>query len=156
MNDKRGVSPLIASILLVALVIVIAFLIFWWYGELIAENVEKSQVDAEQVCLSDVSFSVSNGRCISSTIGGYNILAFEVSNNGDVKLASFRVTVSSNNQTDTKEIAQAIQQGIKVKLSTLVPDSFSGDLNVKIVPMIRAGGTTRHCVEKSQEIVINC
>ena len=67
--SRKGISPLIATVMLVAVVIVIAFLVFWWYGEYIEESLEKSEITAEQACLNDVSFSLSQPGCLENSTG---------------------------------------------------------------------------------------
>ncbi len=55
---KRGVSPIIASILLIAIVVLLAAIIFWWARGFFSESVQKMGRDAEQVC-QDVKISAS-------------------------------------------------------------------------------------------------
>lgn len=50
MHKKRGVSPVIATVLLVLMTIVIAALIFMWARGFVKEQVEKFGKTAQQVC----------------------------------------------------------------------------------------------------------
>ena len=60
MKDRRGVSPLVATVLLVALVIIIAILIWLWYGKFIEDIQNKQQLDLEMACVQDVEFVLSD------------------------------------------------------------------------------------------------
>ena len=75
--NKKGVSPLVASILLVAIVIVIAFLVFWWYGDYVAENLDKSGITADQACMQDVGFSITNVNCLHNSSDTNKLVYFE-------------------------------------------------------------------------------
>ena len=155
-ENKKGVSPLIATVLLVAIVVVIAFLIFWWYGEFIQNSLDKSDSTAEQVCLQEVSFSLSDGNCTDGSTSEMKILSFSVANTGDVRIGSFRALVEGESSI-SQEIAQGVEQGVSTKLSVLVnKDELGSTLDVEVIPMISAGGTTRHCTDQSQLIVITC
>lgn len=155
-EDKKGVSPLIATILLVAIVVVIAFLIFWWYGEFIQNELDKSDATAEQVCMQDVSFGLSEGNCTAGTVAEERIISFTVDNTGDVRIGSFRALVEGDTSI-SQEIAQGVEQGVSTKLSVLVNrDELGNLLDVELIPMISAGGTTKHCTDQSQLITITC
>jgi len=39
--NKKGISPLIATILLIALVIAIALIVWFWYAEFLKQEIEK-------------------------------------------------------------------------------------------------------------------
>ncbi|MCD4759714.1 hypothetical protein K8R33_02410 [archaeon] len=160
MINKKGLSPLIATVLLVALVVVIAFLIFWWYGELIGDELEKSEITADQACVQDVSFRLSDGECTDGpTDDGLNsrMISFGVENDGEIRISSFRAVVVGDESTFNQEIAQGVEQGVSTRLSVVANiDELGTLLNLEIIPMISAGGTTKYCTEQSQFIEIQC
>ena len=55
--DVRGLSPVIASVLLILMVLVLAVLIFLWARGFVSEQVEKFGKPIEQIC-SSVDFEV--------------------------------------------------------------------------------------------------
>lgn len=82
MVKKRGVSPVIATVLLIAMVIVIALIVFLWIQELGGESIKKfGNKNIETVC-KDVSFSAdySNGEV-------------SITNNAEVPIANFKLKV---------------------------------------------------------------
>jgi len=60
MLGKKGVSPLIATVLLVGFVIVIGGLILSWSVSFIDGGVKKSESDIVLFCASNIGFEVSN------------------------------------------------------------------------------------------------
>ncbi len=80
MVNKRGVSPIIATILLIALTIIIALIVFQWMKGFTKEAITKFDgTNIELVC-NDVQFeaSYSNGNLVISNIGNVPIYDFNV------------------------------------------------------------------------------
>jgi len=50
MKNKRGVSPIIATVLLISIVVVLALIIFLWARGFVTETISKNGVPADQVC----------------------------------------------------------------------------------------------------------
>ena len=79
---KKGVSPVIATVLLIAMVVVLALIIFMWFRSLSQEKIMKFDQNIELVC-PDVSFSVQSGTSLI------------IENTGDVSLFSLKVRGTS-------------------------------------------------------------
>ena len=77
-KNKKGLSPVIASVLLILLVFVLAILIFTWARGFIAEKVEKFGQPIDAIC-SEVQFDVE-------IIEGTNGDTLEVINRGDIDI----------------------------------------------------------------------
>ena len=77
-EDKKGLAPVIASVLLILLVFVLAILIFIWARGFIAEKIEKFGQPIDAIC-SDVQFDVE----IIGVAGGDTL---EVINRGDIDI----------------------------------------------------------------------
>ena len=99
-RGKKGLSPIIATTLLVALVVIIALLIYVWavyfVGEAIKKTVQGTSMGAEQVC----------GMVSLDANYQDNVLA--VTNDADVPVNSIKIVVygsdgSSNVITKTGE-----------------------------------------------------
>ncbi len=56
--NKRGISPVIATVLLIAMVVVIALIIFVWFRGMVGESVTKFEKNIKLVC-DDVEFEAS-------------------------------------------------------------------------------------------------
>ncbi len=155
---KKGISPLIATVMLVAVVIVLAFLVFWWYGEYIEENLQKSEITAEQACLNDVSMRINEPGCLeNATATGDKVVYFNVENNGDIKLYAFKANVDGNIDTTFVTVPQSVDQSVESKLSFVIDTTTIGtDLEITITPMVKAGGATKYCTDKAKAIVVDC
>ena len=155
--NKKGVSPLVASILLVAIVIVIAFLVFWWYGDYVAENLDKSGITADQACMQDVGFSITNVNCLHNSSDTNKLVYFDLENTGDIGLSAFKVSIDGNLADDVKSISQEVREGVTSKLSFEYDfDVVGNTLTTDIVPLIWAGGGTKYCKDKTQTINVVC
>jgi flagellin-like protein len=56
--NKKGISPVIATVLLIAMVVVIALIVFVWFRGMVGESVTKFGKNIKLVC-DDVSFDAS-------------------------------------------------------------------------------------------------
>lgn len=83
--NKKGVSPIIATILLVAITLVLAAIIFLWARGFISEKVSKFEQPIENAC-DDVDFDAS----ISDGTNGVNL---KVNNKGNVPIYAFNIKV---------------------------------------------------------------
>nr|MBA4404847.1 hypothetical protein [Nanoarchaeum sp.] len=161
--SKKGVSPLVATILLVAMVIVIALLIFWWYGDIIGKQLEKSKIDLETVCVEDLDYSVTEIDCrdVSGGAGDDRIISFYVRNSGTTRIGSFKIDISGNTGNSiTEDVGLAIAPGVKNKVSFEVPvigvDGIGKSLEMDVTPMVYGNGKTRYCSEKVQKLSVQC
>jgi flagellin-like protein len=80
--DKRGLSPVIATVLLVSLAVVLAMIIFLWARSVVSERIEKFGEPAENAC-DDVLF---DAEIVSGANGG-----IYVENRGSVPIYALKV-----------------------------------------------------------------
>lgn len=92
MNDKRGVSPVIATVLLISIVIILAVIVFLWaYKGVIPETILKQGKNIELVC-NDVNLEVS-----------YSGNSVEITNSGDVPIYKLKIQKTKSGNTDSQE-----------------------------------------------------
>ena len=89
---KKGVSPVIATVLLIAMVVVLALIIFLWFQGLSQERIMKFEKNIELSC-SEVAFSVENL--------GDSIL---IQNEGDVAIFNLKIQVTEDRSFQTTDI----------------------------------------------------
>ena len=94
MFKKKGLSPVIATVLLVGLVVVSGLIIFTWFRGLTQEAVTKFDQNIQLVC-KDVKFEAktSNGK-------------LDISNIGNVPIFGFKLKVSSSSGYETRDIKE--------------------------------------------------
>jgi len=81
--NKKGISPVIATVLLIVLVLVIALIIFLWFRGMTQEEITKFDKNIELVC-EDVVFRAS-----------YSDSKLYITNDGNVPIHSIKLKLSS-------------------------------------------------------------
>ncbi|MFW6310660.1 MAG: archaellin/type IV pilin N-terminal domain-containing protein [Nanoarchaeota archaeon] len=130
---KKGLSPLIATILLIAMVIVIGTLIFLWFKGMQKEALTKFDgKNIERVC-EDVNFNVDY---VSGTLS--------IINKGNIPIQDFEIKeVSSDGSYSTKKISDFYNEdegeewtGLGVGGSDEKEISFTGSDKLIISPIL--------------------
>jgi len=146
--SKKGLSPVIATVLLIALVLVLASIIFLWARAFIPEKVQKFDAPIENAC-GNVVFAAAY-----SNLGGGTIT---VQNNGNVPLYGIQVGVRKFGSLEYIEVNQGpaiVAGGARdYAVSGIAPDS-----ELMIVPVLlgkTASGELRAfpCGEGSAKII---
>jgi len=96
MRKKKAISPVVATVLLVAIVIVIGLIIFLWFKGMIGESVTKFDENIELVC-EDVLFEAS-----------YEGGELTLSNIGNVPIYDIKVKKFSAGNHDTESLREEI------------------------------------------------
>jgi len=92
--DKRGVSPVIATIILVGIVVALGLVIFAWFRGFVKEEGTKFGKNVQLVC-EDVRF----GASYNDADGVLSIV-----NNGNVPIYSLKVKLEGTGSYETKDI----------------------------------------------------
>jgi flagellin-like protein len=119
--EKKGISPVIATLLLVAVVISLSSIVFIWARGFIGEAIQKNDMPAEQACEGislSASYYASDGR-------------LQISNNGDVSVSKLGVSVESGGEFSEEEKDTKVLAGDSVEIVIA-----SGGTNVEVVPWI--------------------
>ena len=140
MKNKKGVSPLVATVLLVALVIIIAILIWLWSGKFIEDIQNKQQIDLELACAQDVQFVLSNVQCVSLNDG---TISFYAENTGSIDLRGFKIAYSGA-EDGAEDVEIIIEQGTGSTVSSDEVGAYSG-LDLEIIPIIGIGSQNKVC-----------
>ena len=132
-KNKRGITPVIATLLLIAMVVVIIAIIFMGSKNFVKESVQKKGLPADQACLEIViQKSCSDGVLSISNLGNIPIYQFDIKKN----LGARTVLQHSDD-------AVGIGESVEVFLGVECPTNY------KIIPYILGSG-------KSANKVYNC
>ena len=154
-KNKKGVSPIIASILLVVLVLIIALIVFLWLRGLTQEAVVKFDKNVELVC-DDVVFNAE-----------YSNNKLQLTNNGNIPISNFQIKLftTSTKSTETKNISSYVPTwpiyGLQSGKSGSYSISLSGVSKITVIPILRgstkSGEKNYVCDEKryGKEIIIS-
>ena len=80
-KKKRGLSPIVATVLLITLAVILALIIFLWARGFISEQIEKRGTPIDRVCEQieiQASYSPGDRRLTVSNRGSFQIHAIEV------------------------------------------------------------------------------
>lgn len=99
MKSKRSVSPVIATVLLIAIVIVSALLIFLWVKGFVKEAGQKMGKGAHQAC-DEVNLDAS--------IDGTSLI---VINNGNIPVQSITVEKTKAGSVESSKFEKILKQG---------------------------------------------
>lgn len=97
MKNKRGLSPVITTVLLIAIVMVLAVTILMWAWRFVPESVTKNGKNIESVC-QEVAFEATY-----RDLAGGSADQVLVSNNGNVDIYAFEVKLERPGETITQE-----------------------------------------------------
>jgi len=158
LREKRGVSPVIATILLVAMVVVIGLIIFLWFRNIVDVAPTKFGKNVELVCR-DIDFSSD----YSSSTG-----MLSLSNGGNVPIFGMKVKISEQGSHQTRDIEDLLVSVSWPNIGLRQGGTFSGNLNengdliganqVLLIPVLMGtseeGKQTYVCEEYGQDLII--
>jgi FlaG/FlaF family flagellin (archaellin) len=92
-KNKEGLSPVIATVLLITMVVVIGLIVFLWFRSMTKEVVTKFGDENVELACDKIQFSAS-----------YDAETLSVSNTGNVAIFSFKVKTASEAGYSTRDI----------------------------------------------------
>ncbi len=119
-QDKRGLSPVITTILLIALTLVIIALVFLWFRGMVTESVTKFGKNINLVC-DDVDFDASYSS------GMLNII-----NNGNVPIYRINLKIAIAGSYETKDIRELDGGSSWPDTGLAQGGTFSGDIGSSV------------------------
>jgi FlaG/FlaF family flagellin (archaellin) len=152
LQNKKAVSPVIATVLLIGLVMVIALIIFLWFKGLTQEAITKFDKNVELVC-DDVKFEADYSGGILS-----------ISNIGNIPIYGIKVKISESEDYETKglnDLSEWPNAGLNQGRT------FSGDISsntanadsITLIPVLvgssESGERTHTCDEERYGQIIN-
>ena len=128
---KRGVSPIIATVLLIAIVVILAVIIFLWAKGFVGERAEKFGSAIELSC-DDTNFEV--GLSQTGCDGNYRL---DILNKGNVPLYGFIVKEKGSADVKVKTIVQTetVTTGSSATFCLEGVTSFA-DNQASVIPII--------------------
>jgi flagellin-like protein len=117
-RKKSGLSPIITTVLLIALTLVITTVVFLWFRGMVEEGVTKFGKNIKLVC-DDVDFDASYSSGVISIV-----------NNGNVPLFRVNLKISKDGSYQTKDIKDLSSNWPDVGLAQ--GGAFSEDIESKV------------------------
>ncbi|MBU1246245.1 MAG: archaellin/type IV pilin N-terminal domain-containing protein [Nanoarchaeota archaeon] len=151
--NKKGISPLIATVLLIAFVILIAILVWFWWDKIIRAEAEKVGVETVGAisCSQEISFSISNPTCHTGAIN------FDIENTNTGNIYKFKVrTKVGNNFLEVIELATPLQASEATQAGVNYNETLGAPDSIEVIPEVLSSGATITCNEQSQTAFITC
>ena len=149
MRNKKAISPLIATILLIGFAIAIAILVWLWYGNVVNGTLEKMSAsnDAKMLCSTYVKYNIKSICLLGSN------LVINIENKG-VNIDDFKITMTGDtSKTDTATLGMSLSSSQTKQINAPYNNANIGALSKAVVtPVIIRQGTSNPCTDKSQEI----
>lgn len=150
---KRGISPLIATVLIIGLTIALAAIIMTWGTDLFDRITGQTDYEMERlrVCTTEMSFKITNVDC--------NLTMITIDNRGRTPIKALRIRITTPQGTDVKDIDTSQYSGVfplgpgfvrNINLSIADPNITLDDTVTKLgffatVPSTEAGGQDFYC-----------
>ncbi|MEK6940978.1 MAG: archaellin/type IV pilin N-terminal domain-containing protein [Nanoarchaeota archaeon] len=148
--SKGGVSPLIATVLIIGFTVILAVLIINWgtdFFQTVQEDTSKT-TETQFVCTNDVKFEVSGAKCVGGD------LLVTVKNNADYSIQGFVVRFINFDYGDSERngVKQVMGETLEAYgTTTLVIDSTDlGDIDtgkVDVFPIVLINNVEYTCSE---------
>ena len=145
MKNKRGNSPLVATVLLVAIVIIIAILLWFWYHNFIEEQQQKASTELAQACM-NAEIRVEDALCSG------NVVDIEIANIGTSQITSLLFNGLFDDGSQAFETGDPVPAGATTGLLQIEFDNHPGETldRVEIIPVVMIGGQSKYCNDQKQ------
>jgi len=162
LGSKRAVSPLIATVLLIAFAVALGAVVMNWgktYVETTAEQVgQKSSTDINCEMNTDLTLKMLRGDpqiCYNN--GSNMIINFMLENKGSIDIEKLQMTVIGNKEvfSETIQNSKIITGGTR-KISRNYTYSEYGDIDViEFTPLIKTEGSTQPVLCNKNKLTID-
>ena len=135
---KKGLSPVIASVLMIMLVLILAGMIFLWARGFVSEQIQKFDKPIGDVCATVNFDAVMVGNDL------------EIINRGNVGIRHFEVKLTKGGNTETDKFdfglpqidpGQAIREPVSFMMGDIEPDSVV--IYPALLGSVRGGSTNK-------------
>ena len=140
---KEGISPLIATVLIVGFTVALAVIIFNWLGVFSRDLQEgtTSGADAQLACTQNIDLDIRDANCVSGP------LTITIANNANQDIEGFKVRVTAKGAPGTVLNGDITTKLLKFEVKPL---PVSGSLPpepavVEVIPIIKVNGVDQTC-----------
>lgn len=147
---KRGISPLIGTVLLIGFTIGLALVVFTWGGDLISNLTEDNSGVGQLTCFNEVDIELSNGCKNGADV------TFTVENKKDTVVSRYIIRVYDESGNPYIETTTSELEAFGVNRKTITTD-LTGIINkVELLrPSVVKDGESLECPDIKREISID-
>ena len=150
-KNKKGVSPVISTVLLIMIVIILAVIILLWSRGFVKEAILK-EVGGNQKRVQQFCGEVRMTRILEGDSFGFT-------NSGNVPIYKFHLKTTSDGRSDTTEITPEMGGLVNPGFATILEGhSYSSYDEVKIIPILlgksKSSGITEFSCPEENALII--
>jgi len=142
-TSKKGISPLIATVLLIGFVVVIAAAIWMWYGGVVTEYIGK-QSARNQIKKDCVSVDLS---LKSAELQNNGKIKVDIENSGSQAIQGVLLVERCDGKSHTVEESILLESG-ESQTITITQHCSDSPGSIDIVPALVRQGVRDYCPEK--------
>ena len=149
--EKKGISPLIATVLLIGFTIVLAAVVMRWGGEFVRETTEETacQADIATACI-NTRFNLDNIE--NSTATGPGTATVRISSTSDNVIDGFRLILWAGSETDNSIEVPTVLESFESSSYDITYTDWAVITRVEAFPIITVEGCEKGtCSESGME-----
>ena len=155
--DKRAISPLIATVLIIGFTVALAAVVMTWGGGFIRGQTEGTETTTSQAlkCVTDLNFQIKNVSC-SATGGDKKVI---IDNKGGVDIRSILFRIHFEDGTVTNDATTGVNGLNKYTVDSFTVSTITGTTTkVEAIATLpgEEGGSDYVCEEEVESFTINC
>jgi flagellin-like protein len=153
--NKKGISPIVATVLLIFIVVIIGIMVWFWVNNYIDENQEKRDFELNQECTQNTEIQINTVTC--TQISDNYKIDVSVKNQGTSQIKKIFFNLISSTDSASHEIARGISAGTSGTFTFEIPIADVTSPNqLETIPVVGIGDEIKHCNEKAQYSTITC
>jgi flagellin-like protein len=142
--DKRGISPLIATVLIIGFTIVLAVLVITWISGTVTDQTDLTDcmVEVESVCLETIG--KISGTAVYSGAGGIYDISLSNDGSNELEIKAISVLVSGASDANVADLTDL--GGYSTNTDQYTSTSTTDDSTLlRIIPIVNNGECTAEC-----------
>ena len=147
MKNKRGISPLIASVLLIGMAVALAAVVAKWGFNFIKQTAESTEQQTKESlsCVNELSFEISDVDCAQSTLA--------IDNRGDVDITKITLRIHKGG-----DIIPLQQEGVLALGKKIYHTDLAGAKKIEAIATIKGeqGKQDITCTQAIEEYDVQC
>ena len=142
-TSKKGISPLIATVLLIGFVVVIAAAIWMWYGGVITERIQKQSAlnQIKQDCVS-VDLSLKSAELLQNN----GKIKVDIENSGSQAIQGVLLVERCDGESHPVEESILLESGESQTIT--ITQHCSDTDSIDVVPALVRQGVRDYCTGK--------
>ncbi len=151
-RNKKGVSPLIATVLLIAFAVALGAIVMSWGKSYITQTQTdvQNKGNLQMTCSEDVGINIlsiagSFDACYTDSNSTHGTVKFTLKNSGSKALAGLKVQVITNVSVNETDITKSIEPGSVYRNNSINYPANQSFKELIINPEIKVGSETKVC-----------